>query len=292
LILVKLMGGHSNQLFQYAIGRRLAIKHNTELKLDLTWFDGPFSEGTTKRYYELDAYPIVAKVANRADLARVNVPPHTWKRRAYQKVAGSLQLFKEPELGDFYPEAARAPDNSYLVGFWQNEVYFKDIRRILLDEFEPIKPLSAKNNSYLRQIQNCESVSLHVRREDYVTSRVHNQFHGLMDVKYYKTAISELGKRLEGKPFKIFVFSKEIDWCKKNLNFGQPLVFVEGNANGADDMRLMKHCKHNILANSSFSWWGAWLNPNPDKIVIAPKKWFNSKDMNIKDRLPQPWIKL
>lgn len=291
MIITKLMGGHSNQLFQYAVGRRLAIKHDTILKLDLSWFDGPFPPGTTPRHYELGAYPINAEFATHKDLENIVSKPSFWSnlsKRSHNKI------YKIQEGGPKVNRSAiNASDNVYLEGYWQNEAYFNDIRNVLLNEFEPVKPMTKKNQKYLELIQSCEAVSLHVRREDYVNNPVAHAFHGLKDNEYYKEAIRVLKQQLGGKQFKVFVFSKEIDWCKKNLDVGEPLAFIEGNKDGSDDMRLMKHCKHNILANSSFSWWGAWLNQNLHKIVIAPKIWFLDEQADKEaDIIPREWIKL
>ena len=295
MIIVRLLGGHSNQLFQYAVGRSTAIRHNAELKLDLTWFDEKFAHGTTPRHYELGAYPIAAQIATRKDLAKVTTnsarSPLGRLSQKFRKENGITQL-TESGLGLNKP-VLNAPDNVYLVGYWQNEKYFKDIRPILLKDLEPTKTMNLANKKYLKQIESLEAVSLHIRRGDYVSDKTTNAYHGLMSVEYYKKAVNIIEKNLGGKPFNIFVFSNDIDWCKQNLGFKQTTTFVEGNTDGADDIRLMKHCQHNIMANSSFSWWGAWLNINPDKIIIAPRVWFLDEKSNREtDIIPKDWIRL
>lgn len=294
MIIVKLMGGHSNQLFQYAAGRRLALKRNTNLKLDLTWFDMSFDAGTTPRHYELDSYPISATVAGKNDLAKIedNTSSNELAGRIWSKLARvrSVTKLDERYLG-LNKDVLTAPDNTYLVGYWQNEKYFKDIREILLKEFEPTTPISAKNKLYLDQIKACDAISLHVRRGDYATNQATQEFHGLTSLDYYSKALKLVKDKRSGEDLRVFVFSTDMGWCKENLSFDIPTIFVEGNENGADDMRLMKHCKHNIMANSSFSWWGAWLNQNPTKIVIAPKDWFQDKQANSDmDNIPKGWI--
>jgi hypothetical protein len=297
MIITRLMGGHSNQLFQYAVGRRLALAHNTDLKLDLTWFDETFDPGTTPRFYELSDYPIKAKFASKLDLARVE-PPDGQARRPLGKLKRKLNrgadIKRITETGLGIDKAAlNARDDSFLVGYWQNENYFKDIRPVLLEEFEPIAVMSDKNKNYLKKIRSCEAISLHVRREDYVTNPNANAFHGLTDMDHYLKSVELIKRKSVGKSLEIFVFCKEIDWCKANLEFDLPTTFIEGNKKGSEDMRLMKHCKHNIMANSSFSWWGAWLNQNPKKIVIAPKTWFQDEKANKEiGNVPKEWIRL
>ena len=121
---------------------------------------------------------------------------------------------------------------------------------------------------------------MHVRRGDYVTNKHANKAHGLASAQYYQSAFEAIKNRVADKSLRVFVFSNDLDWCKNNLKIDSPITFIEGNERGSDDMRLMKHCQHNILANSSFSWWGAWLNQNPDKLVVAPKMWFKDKKEN------------
>lgn len=295
MIITKLMGGHSNQLFQYAAGRQLAYKHKVPLRLDLSWYE--VKDGTTTpRHYELDCYPLVATIAKVIDLARI-VPPDfkpSVPRRLVHKFARRIKIrtLQETRL-DINKAVLSAPDNTYLSGFWQNEGYFIDIRESLIKELETTTPLTKKNREYLKSISNCEAVSLHVRREDYVTNKVYNSFHGLAPIEYYTAAVDKIKKLHKNKILRLFVFSTDIAWCKHNLRFDCPITFVEGNKNGSDDMNLMKHCKHNIMANSSFSWWGAWLNQNPDKTVIAPKTWFKDKKANEEmEIIPESWIRL
>jgi len=294
MIIVRLMGGHSNQLFQYATGRRLADKRGVELLLDLTYLENT-PKVDTPRHYELGSYPICARRATQSELNRIL--PLDFKPTLPFKITWRLGLDRRirpiNEMGKaFNDRVLNVRDNTYLFGWWQNERYFIDIRDKLLREFEPKTPMTAKNKEYLKKISTTQSISLHVRREDYVTNEHANEVHGLTPLDYYHKAITRVTNLSADKDPHIFVFCKEIEWCKANLEFKLPTTFVEGNTQGADDMRLMKHCKHNILTNSSFSWWGAWLNQNPRKIVIAPKVWLQDKGDNTKVELPQNWIRL
>ncbi len=296
MIVSRLMGGHSNQLFQYAIGRQLAERHNTNLLLDVTWFKEAV-DVDTPRNFELDVYPLVAKTTNLRGFRIIDPrQPENGKLRLLHKLqpSKSLQKYYEPGLG--YNEAVlNLPDNSYLEGFWQNEKYFKKIRSQLLKELEPTTPLNKPGQQLLAKIKGSESVWLHIRRGDYVNNKNTQAFHGLKDLAYYQKALELLVKKLpqpKRKQVTLFVCSNDIPWCKQNLNFSFPTFFVE-NELGSDDMRIVKYCKHDILANSSFSWWGAWLNQHPDKIVIAPNQWFQDKKANQEiEIVPPDWIKL
>jgi hypothetical protein len=288
MIVVKIMGGHSNQLFQYAAGRRLAHKHNTNVVLDLSWFDNIAPEDT-ERVYELEEYNLRATLIKKTPSTIVEEPLPSYSRIT-NLFKTNKPLFRIKEVGDFMPSVLHAGNFSYLDGYWQSEKYFSDITNIILEDLTYISPLSSANKKILDKIESTNSVSLHVRRGDYVSNKHALAFHGLVGIDYYKKAVNEIKKRTNAKELQLFVFSNDIEWCKQNLKLDFPTFFVEANKKGSDDMRLMRHCQHNILANSSFSWWGAWLNQNPSKIVIAPNSWFVEKKNE--HMLPEKWIKL
>jgi hypothetical protein len=153
--------------------------------------------------------------------------------------------------------------------------------------------MSSPNEEMAHRIGGEESaVSIHVRRGDYVSDAGTNRFHGTCSVDYYHDAVDRISGFAPASHF--FVFSDGIDWAKENLRLRQPVTYVDFNdgEKNYEDLRLMSLCKHHIIANSSFSWWGAWLNPNPDKIVIAPKKWFNDPSINTDDLIPNSWLRL
>lgn len=297
MIVSKLMGGHSNQLFQYAIGRRLAKSLNTELVLDLSWFKD-FANVDTPRHYELDCYPLAATIKENLSELRIIDPrqsvSYQEKLKRRMNIGKSIWMYYEDGPG-FDPKALDLPNNSLLVGYWQTEKYFADIRHDLLKELEPSSPFSKKNKELIDKINDSESVWMHIRRGDYVTNEAANKFHGVKDFEYYVQALDALVNSLpkdKRKKISIFVCSNDIDWCKKNLIFPYPISYIE-NELGSDDMRVAKYCKHDILANSSFSWWGAWLNKNPNKIIIAPKRWFENKKANeSNDIIPDSWIRI
>jgi len=184
------------------------------------------------------------------------------------------------------------PDHSYLEGYWGSEKYFKDIENIIRKEFTLKDKPDAINQKMISRIKNCDSVSIHIRRGDYIFDEKTNKYHGVCNLDYYLKAIALVAKKVK-KPY-FFIFSDDIRWAKQNLHLKFPCVYVNHNIGKKDyeDLRLMSNCCHNIIANSSFSWWGAWLNKNKDKIVIAPKKWFTDKSINTKDLIPKQWLKI
>ena len=292
MIVVKLMGGLGNQMFQYAAGRRLADRHRTKLYIDLSWFE-TVAEVDTKRTYELGCFDLKAEFISPSRYALVMDDTRNLKTQIYTYTKGFIKprvrLYLEQGHGynkDFF----KLPDNTYLEGFWQNEKYFSDIRDALLNEFSfKTKPVG-KNRQILKDIQSTNAVSLHVRRGDYVNNKRTKAFHGVIGLGYYKKATARLIKDVDKPHF--FVFSDDPNWCRHNLKLDFPTTYVSGNRAGFEDLRLMINCQHHIIANSSFSWWGAWLSVNPNKIVAGPKEWFRDKSVDTSDVLPDSWIKL
>jgi hypothetical protein len=203
------------------------------------------------------------------------------------------QLTQINEQGfPFDPAILKAPDNSYLVGYWQTEKYFNSVRPQLLRDFSFKAKPNAKNTATAKQITSTNAVSLHVRRGDYASDATTNQFHGLSPLEYYRRAIELVAGKVKAPHF--FVFSDDPQWCKDNLATGHPTTYVTNNDGntGHEDMRLMVQCQHHIIANSSFSWWGAWLDEKPKPIVVAPERWFNDPAVDTKDIYAKGWIKL
>ena len=283
MIIVKLIGGLGNQLFQYAAARRLAEKHSTILKLDITGFE---KDKHCLRTYNLHCFYIHESLATNAE---INLIQWNLFNRLKHKLSSSDGTEKQ---FDFDPKILDAPNNILLDGYWQSEKYFADISDILRREFVVKYQQDAQSQMFSDRIQSTESVSLHVRRADYVQNALTNKIHGTCDQDYYDRAIRYIAERVNHPHF--FIFSDEPEWVKDNLKIGFPMTVVDCNdaSRNYEDLRLMSTCKHNIIANSSFSWWGAWLNPNPDKLVITPEQWFNDKKRNTKDLIPEQWVKM
>lgn len=296
MIIVKLMGGHSNQLFQYAAGRRLAKKHNTELLLDLSWFDS-IDPKDTPRFYELGCYPLKANIA---DMSKVEIRNQNETASRLERLKHRLgkdnRVWALAQVGNgFNRNVLTAPNNTMLVGWWQTEKFFKDIRPELLDELEPSDKPNKKNQTLINLMKQTESIFIHVRRGDYASNAHAKAFHGLKDQDYYYAAFEKMLSHVPKSKranIHIFLASNDLAWSKKNLKFSYPVSYLD-NKNGSDDMRVGKHCKHDICSNSSFSWWAAWLNENPDKIVVAPKTWFEDEQANAETEIvPAQWLRI
>ena len=265
MIVSRFEGGLGNQLFQYAIGRFLAHKHNTELKFDLSCC--PFKNNSHHAFYKLNNFNVIENFAT-------------------TNYAEYLKVISEKQVSDI-SVILNAPDNTFLHGYWQNEKYFIEIRDILLREFTLKNPLRPNSVAWKEKILSATcAVSLHVRHGDYLTYGGRNGF-GIISEDYYLNCIAELHKHYSD--ITVFVFSDDLQWCKDNLNFGMPTEFVEGCEYDFEEMYLMSLCKHNVISNSTFSWWGAWLNQNPDKKVFAPDPWGNPPI--VRNPVTDSWIK-
>lgn len=295
VIIVKFMGGLGNQMFQYAAGRRLALLHNAQLKLDIAHLNDP--RCNTPRDYALKHLSINAEIAT-------TVETNSLRRKGEGQVQRLFSLglcssarkralsrdYREPHF-HFDPHFLVATDDCYLDGYWQSEKYFADIKDIIHSEFRVIYPLRGRNQELAELIRATESFSLHVRRGDYVSNPTTSKYHGICGLKYYELAIELIVEKMT-QP-RAFIFSDDPEWAKMNLKFSFPTTFICHNGSCCyEDLRLMSLCRHNIIANSSFSWWGAWLNGNSDKIVVAPARWFNNTEIDINDLLPESWMRV
>lgn len=282
MILVRLIGGLGNQMFQYATGRALAGRLGTDLLLDLRGF-----RRYRLRSYGLDRMAIAGRPATYRELAR-------WPSflRGRQWPAGLFGLsghwFCEADLR-YSPLFETLRGDVGLEGYFQSERYFSDVRASLRDEFRPAAPLSPENARLAEAMRAAPSVSLHVRRGDYASNPATLAVHGLCSPAYYRSAVSALRERHEGLRF--FVFSDDPAWCRENLALADA-EFVDNNAASPEcDIFLMSQCRHRIVANSSFSWWGAWLAVG-DGTVIAPQPWYADPALCDDDLIPPGWLRL
>lgn len=295
--IVKLNGGLGNQMFQYAFAYALSKKNKIQLILDFWWFEAVKSHvNVTPRTFELDVFNIDYKIATEEALSQVirennqsKFQKILWKIFKIKKCKPKKNVYVQKSAFEFNKNLFNSTEYLYYDGYFQNEKYFKDYRNEILKCFSLKDALDEKNQSALELIQSSNAVSLHIRRGDYVTLDFVNKVHGTCSLDYYKKAIEYILKHVKNPHF--FLFSDDIEWVVANLKIDYPYTVIDFNRDkGWLDLNLMKHCKHNIIANSSFSWWGAWLNENSDKIVIAPKKWLATKQKC--DILPKEWIKL
>ncbi len=281
-------------MFQYAVARHLAYRHLTELRLDTSWYANLTPE-ITPRTFDLHPFNICATLASADDLIGTdgvrNAKPRDLPVALWRKVRPRFRFFAERSLR-FDANVLNLPDNVCLFGFWPSEKYFIDIEAVIRQEFTLREPPDEENKRLIGVMEATPSVSLHVRRGDYVLNTEINRIHGTCSLEYYAAAIGYVAARVPGARF--FVFSDDLDWVRQNLLPRHPAECVAHNRGRRDheDLRLMSHCRHHIIANSSFSWWGAWLNPRPDKIVCAPARWFAEPSYEEGDIVPSSWVKL
>lgn len=272
MIVIKLIGGLGNQMFQYAAARAISIERKQKLFININSF-----KTYTVHKYGLNHFALKANIYQK---------PSNLKKK-YIKYFKNKQEFVEVDFNfnsDFFNLHG---DPLILEGFFQSELYFKKYDKEIRNDFQimsKLKPITLKTIDY---IKNVNAVSIHFRRGDYLSHHIHNTNKS----EYYKSAMAYIENKLENPVY--FVFSDDINWAKENFKVPFETHYIDFNDadSNYEDLKLMSSCKHHIIANSSFSWWGAWLNPNPDKIVIAPQKWFNDDSLDYSDVVPQNWIK-
>ncbi|MGB9176273.1 MAG: alpha-1,2-fucosyltransferase [Methanoregula sp.] len=292
MIITQLIGGLGNQMFQYALGRRLSCMHNVPLKLDITGF-----KDYSLRTYRLNHFALHADFASDKDIDDVKFHNRTGILRTLDSLAGHLQpyyrrnVYKEPHF-QYDPNILKCKPDVYLEGYWQTEKYFSHIADAIRRDFTIAENPDPRNREMADIIRDCEAVSLHVRRGDYVSNPVTNAYHGTCREDYYRQAIRIIEKQVENPRF--FLFSDDPSWVSEHMDTGHPTTYMDINGPEKDyeDMRLLSLCRHHIIANSSFSWWGAWLCSNPGKMVIAPQRWFTKRDINTRDITPQEWTRI
>lgn len=288
-IIVRTYGGLGNQMFQYAFGRALAVHQRTDLLLDTTWHNAH-----PERPYALKAFQLKARLATKEQIE---------KYRQDQQLFGKLKrgwqgflpyswryYLKEKNIFAFQPQVFQAGPNVYLDGFWQNHKYFETITEVLRKDFQLKRPLSPKAVKYDRNIKRTKAVAVHVRCGDYLHDPAINSCHGTCSKAYYKQAVRLLQKKFTGLTY--FIFSDDPSWAKNNLQGVFPKAIFIDTLAAAESLCLMSQCEHAIIANSSFSWWGAWLNPCQDKCIIAPRQWFKDSALLKLSPVPPKWVKI
>lgn len=296
---VNIIGGLGNQMFQYAFALALQEKHKEEIiKIDTSHFNYIFikkyKSANLHNGYEIEKVFPNAKIAHATawDLMKLTwyMPNYVLSRivRKVLPIRKDEYIQTTVDIFAFNEAILNAKGNGYYEGVWQAVKYFEDVKEKILEVYQHSEP-NEYNNQLMREISSCNSVGLHVRRGDYLHAP---EFNGICDLEYYKKAISEILS--DGKEHCFYIFSNDISWCKQEI---EPLlnsnrvVYVTGNTgkNSSWDMFLMTYCKDLIIANSSFSWWGAFLNKNVSK-VVAPYPWVNreGKIENYCER----WIKI
>jgi hypothetical protein len=289
MVITFILGGLGNQMFQYAIGKAISLRTNQKLALDLTFFSDK-----EHRNFELDCFNVSYRLSNTSNTKKFH---RLIKLKKISKKIGVFNKYFENRVFEerffHFDSTVLNIKNSVLIkGYWQSEKYFLEFRHVILNDFTLKFPPSTNCQKVLSLLNDVLSVSLHVRRGDYITNPEAYAFHGICSLDYYKDAVNLILSSFPSSKF--FIFSDDLDWCKENFTFIKNVYFVDLGIDSTDyeEMYLMSNCNHNIIANSSFSWWGAWLNRNSEKVVIAPKKWFSDHSINTSDLVPSTWIRL
>jgi hypothetical protein len=292
MIISHLIGGLGNQMFQYAATRSLSLERGVSLNLDVQ----DFNNYALHNGYELNRiFHINTQLANYDTLNEVlGWRANSFIRKKLYRPQMSRfrgdRMFVDTQFSS-WQQINTVPNDCYLMGNWQNEQYFKKFQDEILSDFSFRFALTGRNLALAAQIRSDAAVSLHVRRGDYLSNPSTLAVHGLCSVEYYQRAIDYVADRVTNPVF--YIFSDDTPWVRENISPEYPCHYIEHN-NGDEsynDMRLMSLCKHHIIANSSFSWWGAWLNPHPDKIVVTPRNWVLS-DFDTSEIVPSSWIKM
>jgi len=294
MVIVQLKGGLGNQMFQYAIGRAIALRHGTTLRFDLQEI-----EVDNARAYGLPVWRIVGDPAGRMDVLRMRV-----LNQLSRKVHPSAPYYRHPVITEreftFDRNLLEAKRNCWLFGHWQSEKYFDAVADQIRADFTPLSEVSIASRALERKILafGNRSVFLHIRRTDYINWLPNLEAHGSCSNEYYLRAADVIAQHVSDPHF--FAFSDEPEWVRDNLRLPYSMTVVSHNkpgdafkvGNEHEDLWLMSRCRHAVLANSSFSWWGAWLNSERERMVIAPKRWFGALCHDTRDLVPSRWIRL
>jgi len=289
MIIVKIQGGLGNQLFQYAVARHLAKIHDTSVLLDLSLY-----QTYTLHAYSLSPFNIHENIATPDEIDSITSSLPKFVRNLSRKL--KISRFNEnsrhihEKYFHFDPDILLLPDNVYLDGYWQSEKYFIGISDIIRSEFTLKRSQSGADKEISERIRSCNSVCVHVRRGSY-TRPPYNSVHGTCSIQYYQDAMKFLAHRTDDPHF--FIFSDDPVWTQENLVTEYNVTYVTHNdaTHDSEDLRLMSQCQHHIIANSTFSWWSAWLSENKEKCVIAPQQWFRNEDRNTSDIYLDSWYK-
>jgi len=297
MLIIRITGGIGNQLFQYAFVRSLSIKLNQKFKLDLSWYrdyhkfektDDP--NAATRREYLLNKFNIKENLLNRVYLSisyRLNNSSILNKIKKYPLF--TYFSYNTITESDFNLNNIKNSNNVYFSGFWQKNNLFEEYRNILIEEFTLKNNVSEKNAILLNKIKSSNSVAIHIRRGDLLSRPDAVAIQPSSSKQYYYNAINKIKEKIEKS--EIFVFSDDINWVKNNYKFDIPTTYIDNNGPDYEHFKLMCKCKHQIIANSTFSWWAAWLNNYQEKIIISPKWWYRDPIHNESIiRIPENWI--
>jgi hypothetical protein len=291
-ITAQIQGGLGNQLFQYATGKALSNRLKGTLQLDLDWFNHTWADVTPREF-------LLAEMNTHFQVSSFS--PHIKKPKWWRRIAqdafplSPYVVYEKPfhfiqQLNTFQPYANQ---DIYLIGYWQSFHYFDSIRQELIQEITPRARLSTHYQSYLDKIEQTTSAMVHIRRGDYVHLPVAAKVHGFLGLEYYQQGMDLLWNSDPDVHF--FVFTDDHAWAKANLPHQEKITFIKSAVEKSapvEELLLMTKCKKHLIANSSLSWWGAWLNTSQNPQVIAPKQWTNDLETSWSNLLPSAWIRI
>lgn len=297
-VVIALSGGLGNQLFQYAMGRALSLRNGLPLVLDLTWFDyvkNLNSSVATPRKYALEPFELDV-LTQSSSLLKPKMP------KLLRRIISRLQRYiPQPkknqklytEQGFAFDEVVYSLQNPVrLDGYWQSPRYFEDCAKIIRSELGKPRSVSLGTKEMLERIRGVDAICMHIRRGDYVSNKSAASVHGLCSIEYYLLGLEKVCGDLVNPH--CFIFSDDPLWVKEHLRLSVPMTIVDVNGpdNAHEDLWLMSACKRFVIANSSLSWWGAWLSEAIDKVVVAPRQWFVTDNINTDDLIPKDWLRL
>lgn len=300
MIIVQLTGGLGNQMFQYALGRSLSITQQCTLKLDLSWYreydkieDTNDPNKATRREYLLKYFNISGRILPSWYLNAIR--KISLIRKYHPKVARIIpnQLFDYNVLveNDFSWTNIKNQTYYFATGYWQQSLYFEKYQDVIDNDFRLKNPLSIINQKYYQQILSTNSVAIHIRRGDLISKPSGSELQPTCTLEYFYSGITTISKKV--KDLSLFIFSDDMEWCKNHFKNQYPIIFVDSVGQDHEHFYLMTQCKYQVIANSTYSWWAAWLNQYPDKIIIAPKNWYHDAQLNESAIfVPNTWIRI
>lgn len=302
MIIARINGGLGNQLFQYATARAISLKLNRKLLLDIDWYHNIRKQenhldpnATTLRDFSLKYFNIKSRVITKFHLNWINrLEIRSKNSKLYKFLAdGPLNNLSYTPINhnNFSLEYIQKYPRIYLTGYWQNNDIIEKYKNLLYNDLILKYPLSINSENHLKSINEKNSVAIHVRRGDYISKPESRKMHASCSSNYYYNSIDYIQNKLTNLHY--FIFSDDTKWVKNNLDLTTNTTFIDNNEPEYEHLFLMSQCKHQITANSTFSWWAAWLNMNLQKIIITPQYWYNDKHLNdTVIRIPKEWIKI
>ncbi|THD43820.1 MAG: alpha-1,2-fucosyltransferase [Bradyrhizobium sp.] len=286
--------GLGNQLFMAALGLRLAQERKVRLIFDAS----AYLPREADRTYQLTNFSIAATTLSAPEKKGFARSPLRFLNPQYRlaKRLASMRRhnFVRQRIWEFDHDVVKVVAPVYLEGYWQTERYFSNVEGLIRQQFQLRQPITERRREWVKSIARAgaSAVSLHVRRGDYVTQAQSGGALWLCPAEWYASAMTAIAEQIEAPQF--FVFSDDPGWARANLPDTWPRNFIEPDADGRDfeDLYVMSTCRHHVIPNSTFSWWGAWLNPRRDKTVIAPLKWFTTQSIDTSDMTPANWRRI